>query len=165
MKIPALLLGAAILLAGNLTITMVDIDTSAVRVNASERRPQAKDASQATPAPEEDLTHYILERPLFSPDRRDFVAPADVVAAAPASVEQAAPPQAPTLQVRLLGTRIIRSQQAALLELADQDARWYPVGDAIEGWTIQDISGAGVMLVSGSSQQFVMFAEATENGP
>jgi len=96
-----------------------------------------------------------LTRPLFSPTRRDFVAPQVVpkpivemveeVEETPQTSAKAAPPAA-----RLRGTRVVDGRLSALIAINEKSADWYGEGETLQGWTITSIAPDRMSLTSGS---------------
>jgi hypothetical protein len=105
-----------------------------------------------------------IERPLFSPGRRDFVLQAaqqpktqDIEANAPS------PPAPAPLDATLLGTRLIGSEISVLIEIEGQEPKWLDRGQQVNGWLIDDVSTDRVTVSADGQQRILEFPEGTAN--
>jgi hypothetical protein len=87
----------------------------------------------------------IVMRPVFFASRKPFEPAApQVQAAAPAAKP---PPPPPTLVVDGI-VLTAKLRKAHLRRPTDADGQWHEVGQVIEGWTVAEIDGGGVVLES-----------------
>jgi hypothetical protein len=117
-----------------------------------------------------------LQRPVFSPVRRPFMAKLDPPATEPV-VEQPAPepapeeqPVAPELppppQFALKGIRISPDRSSAFVTTAELPAgQWLDVGDDMAGWTLKAIENNAITMVSGEQSAVVqLYVDNSQNG-
>ena len=108
-----------------------------------EREPVAFEA----PAP--DAFAVIGERPLFSPSRRPFVAPAAVEA-------PTAPVEAPSepLLAELVGVVLTTKQRAAMVQEEGASApRRVAVGQSVAGWRVVEVERSRAVFQRGDETQ------------
>lgn len=144
-----------VLLITNFLLADVSIEVSPV--SEIVRQEHIVDAPSVIAATvDDDVSHFVTDRQLFSPERRDFAAAAiaPFIPAPPLAV--AAETQPMHLDIKLIGTRNIRASRAALMQYSDADAEWFPLGETIEGWTIHEISSREVTLVSGDERRIIV---------
>ena len=103
--------------------------------------------------PDEQTLEVIAARPLFSEDRRPYVAPE--------GPDEAPAPHTPesVLQVELAGTYLAGPDQAALLAVAGGAPAWLRKGDQVEGWQIGTIAQDSVELSKDGRHQVVRLRE------
>jgi hypothetical protein len=99
--------------------------------------------------PHGDAVDRIAARPLFSAERRPYVAPP------PPRARQAAPNQ-PALPLELAGTYLSGATSAALLQVSGRAPEWLRPGDLIEGWRIDEIKQDQVQLRKGDQKQVLL---------
>ncbi|MBD9597778.1 hypothetical protein IB270_33685 [Ensifer sp. ENS05] len=139
-------LAVALFAAANVWLYLAPVDISPLEEAASP--PARKIATAADPLVVRfDLTE-ALARPLFSPTRREFAPPPEVVEEQPLPLTQqiasvdVAPPS-----FSLHGTRNILSRPAALISLNDQSqGEWYEVGQSIDGWQLIAVRSDGISV-------------------
>ncbi len=118
-----------------------------------------------------------LQRPVFSPTRRPFVATAEPPASEPV-VEQPAPEvpvhdeqpavagQTPPPQFFLKGIRISPDRSSAFMSTAEMPAgQWLAVGDQMSGWTLKAIENNAVTMMAGEQASIVqLYVDNSQNG-
>ena len=115
-------------------------------VSAGETPPLAALPAQTSYslAPVEDFS-AILERPLFSPNRRP---PAEGVAAVA--------PSAPELEVTLVGVIISSEEQIAIVKLKDATSfARLSVGDTFQGWVLNSIEPSRITFRRGDVEEHI----------
>ncbi len=102
--------------------------------------------------PEVDIG-VITARPLFTETRRPLdirpepAAPAPVAVAEPQRPPEQPKPAPPKPEIKLLGTMQNGNDWAALVGLVRQgEERWMQGGDAIDGWTIDEIASSQLQM-------------------
>jgi general secretion pathway protein N len=123
-----------------------------------------------------DIADIVLQRPIFSPSRRPFVA-APVAPAVEPVPEQVQPEQAaplpvavenpePPPQFSLKGILISPDKSSAFLVTAGIPAgQWLGIGDDFAGWTIKSIENNAVTLVRGEQSTVVeLYVDNSQNG-
>jgi hypothetical protein len=115
------------------------------------------------PASELLLVHTHT-RPLFSPTRRKWVAPAQPAVAAPEPAAPPAPAEPPALPepavaetpppaVTLIGIeKTPLGSKALLLKAGAADALWFKSGEKLEGWAVQAIDAGSVEMALGEKK-------------
>ncbi|RYG99777.1 MAG: hypothetical protein EON58_02675 [Alphaproteobacteria bacterium] len=96
-----------------------------------------------------------LERPLFSPSRRDFVLDAPAPEPVVQVVEEAIPEPRQQFQVKLQGTRTIAGRSSALVDVNNEGGLWVDIGDDVVGWTVSEISPGSLVLSHGPERLVV----------
>jgi hypothetical protein len=153
---------AALLGAANYYLWSSPLETSPLALSAA---PQTVLADAGGARPQEILPNTLLvhgkTRPLFSPSRRQWVAPeppqAEPAVIAP-QAEAAPPPELPAVQaeppkIKLLGIQQTPAgAQALLLREGAAEAVWRKSAEKIEAWTIQSIDPGSVELTLGSAK-------------
>jgi hypothetical protein len=101
--------------------------------------------------PPEDQFEVIATRPLFSPSRRPYVAPAEPEPDAPPSE-----PETVANPAQLVGVFLAEGRRAALLlpEVAGQ-ASWVREGEEFAGWQVQRVEHDWVELRQGDRVEIV----------
>ena len=143
-------------LAGfNLHLSQMEIDTSPLRVDLSQDEAATRKVEGGPRSFLGDLDLLeTLARPLFSPTRRDFVAP-PATPAEPVVVVSPAPPVEPATSlppIRLEGTRAVNGKYSALIAVGEASSNWLNEGDKIDGWTILSVNHDGLALMSGAER-------------
>ena len=115
-------------------------------------------SGEKLPAPELLLVH-TQTRPLFSPTRRKWAAPAQPAPSAPEPAAQPAPveplpkplvTETPPPGVTLIGVEKTPSgAKALLLKTGTEDALWFKSGEKLEGWAVQTIEDGSVEMALG----------------
>jgi hypothetical protein len=100
-------------------------------------------------SPDAEAPELIAARPLFSANRRPYVAPP----ALPAAVEPE--PGRPVLPIELAGTFMTDTDQAALLLVAGGSPAWLRRGQLIDGWRIEAIEQDRVQLSKAGQQRIL----------
>jgi hypothetical protein len=101
--------------------------------------------------PRDDAVDNIAARPLFSAERRPYVAPP------PPRARQAAPaPDQAALPFELAGTYLSGADSAALVQASGRAPEWLRPGDLIEGWRIDQIKQDQVQLRKGDQEQVLL---------
>jgi hypothetical protein len=101
--------------------------------------------------PRDDAVDKIAARPLFSAERRPYVA-----APPPRATQTAPAPDQPALPLELAGTYLSGANSAALLQVSGRAPEWLRPGDLIEGWRIDEIKQDQVQLRKGDQEQVLM---------
>lgn len=132
-------------LGGIVTLEMIEGLPLAPAVTAA-AQPAAEPPAVLEPRefrpPPEDQFEVIAARPLFSPSRRPYVAPAEPEADAPP-----AEPEAVATPVQLVGVFLAEGRRAALLlPEAQGQASWVREGEELAGWQVQRVEQDSVEL-------------------
>ncbi|MBD9624001.1 hypothetical protein IB279_13720 [Ensifer sp. ENS06] len=155
-------LAVALFAAANVWLYLLPVDVSPLEEAGSP--PARKIATANDPLVVSfDLTE-ALARPLFSPTRREFAPPPEVVEEEPlpltpqiASVDVAPP------SFSLHGTRNILSRPAALISLNDQSqGEWYEVGQSIDGWQLVAVRPNGISITKADVAREVRLYDASD---
>lgn len=152
----AILAGIAGLIAVNIAFALLRVDISA-DFSAVSAEPISFLVNQSvSPRLTADVEPVAaLERPLFSPTRRQFVpTPIEEVETPPPDEVVEAAPEVPTTrpEIELKGTRRIGSSFAALVhEEATATYSWVTAGEILQGWVVERIGEAELVLTSSSS--------------
>jgi hypothetical protein len=96
--------------------------------------------------PRDDAVEEITARPLFSAERRPYVAPPP----------RPANPAAPALPLELAGTYLSRTDSAALIQVSGRAPEWLRPGDLIDGWRIDEVKQDQVQLRKGDQEQVLL---------
>jgi hypothetical protein len=101
--------------------------------------------------PRDHAVDEIAARPLFSAERRPYVAPP------PRRAKQPAPPPDQTaLPLELAGTYLSGADSAALVQVSGRAPEWLRPGDLIDGWRIDEIKQDQVQLRKGDQEQVLL---------
>jgi len=119
---------------------------------------EAADPPDEPRSPSEDAVDEIAARPLFSSERRPYVAPPAPVEEAPVVVESSLP-------VELAGTFLTPNDRAALLLVAGRTPAWLRSGQTIEGWEIGSIEQDRVILLKGGQERELLLREDKAGPP
>jgi hypothetical protein len=112
----------------------------------------------------------VLDRPIFSPTRRQFT-PAPIEEAAPPSPEEVVEPVADVSaaqpEIELQGTRRIGSSFAALVRDPPSDTYdWVAVGETLQGWAVERVGENELTLTSnGSLAVYSLYPQETNAVP
>ncbi len=91
-----------------------------------------------------------LDRPLFSPTRREYIAP---LVKTPEQqvhteiVEARSEPLRP--DVRFLGTRSLNGTRAALVEVGGNEPSWITIGEVFNTWNVTSVTDRKLVLTQG----------------
>lgn len=117
----------------------------------------APPALRMQPVPEVETFDVVSQRPLFNPERVP-----DPVPVVPAAGPGAAAPSAlgDLSEYRLVGIAGDSQTQRALIRKAGGPATTYKPGDMLDGWTIEQISAAGVAISGGGRKETLTIPKA-----
>jgi hypothetical protein len=101
--------------------------------------------------PRDDAVDDIAARPLFSAERRPYVAPPP-----PRARQAALAPDQPALPLELAGTYLSGANRAALVQISGRAPEWLRPGDLIDGWRIDEIKQDQVQLRKGDQGQVLL---------
>jgi len=171
LPIGAILAGVAALIAVNIVFALDTIDISADFTGMSAETVSSLVDQSASPHLTPDIGPVAgLDRPLFSPTRRQFVpAPIEEVATpSPVEVVEAIP-EVSTMrpEIELKGTRRIGSSFAALVhEEATATYSWITAGEVLQGWRVERVGEAELVLTSsGSSVVYSLYPRESDATP
>jgi hypothetical protein len=121
---------------------------------------------QSTVAPSRSTMGAATSRPLFSPNRRPFVAlalqPSQVIVDAAVIVQDVLPPSQPEMPIEMIAVnapppaaalmgiqKSSLSSKALIMPASTQDAAWFAKGALIDGWRVEAIGETFVTLMLG----------------
>jgi hypothetical protein len=133
--------------------SVIDISPQIMKMDQSQSAKTSENQNDLALSTMSDLTE-TLERPIFSPSRKDFVEPPPPLeisepASQPVS-PQAAPIAAPSIKFQ--GTWLVADSASVLISLNGGTAEWFVEGDTIEGWKIAQITADRMYLAHGSDK-------------
>lgn len=156
----------------NLSWTRTPLDLSPLRAERASPTEWAKTGPEDPPPDLRAEMGETLARPLFHRTRRPFAPPPPPPVEA-VFVEEEAPPimepepvEMPP-ELALAGVSLAKSGNRALLGLlSGAEVRWYGLGEAIEGWRVETITEAAVVLADGDRRLTLpLYASGTGTQP
>ena len=148
----------AALAVAALATTEISFDDTPLDGRASDKIPARQNPGMELPAKTRLSDAELLQthsRPLFSQNRRPFVARLPVVEQPVAAVEEpvADPPSSLPRRLVLLGTDVGGSPASVLVRNQDNaEVRWLKVGETFDGWTLSETAADEASFVCPGQQ-------------
>ncbi|MGR9138666.1 hypothetical protein ACU8MT_24670 (plasmid) [Rhizobium leguminosarum] len=141
----------------NLALARTPVDISPTETaKGTGKAPSVERVSGAKPTDVGLDQQDTLLRPVFSPTRREFQPVIATIAPQPETVPPPAPVAVSIPAFHLEGIRKIGPDVSVLLSVGiEGPSHWLPIGDTLEGWTLELIDTHSVTLRSGDQLTIV----------